>query len=130
VLPTAAIKIKNIMEDKPTTSMEVNYSGSLPEKVNKEVWTKSLKYMPNITYGEIEKHLILSYWIRIKFQNKTSRSIETQKRGYKLFKAGYTSDIWIKSDIKKQGVIVHFLVRCQVSAEMKTKAYTCMYMSI
>ena len=38
------------MEDKPGTSAEVNEPESQPAYANKELWTKSLKNMPNITW--------------------------------------------------------------------------------
>ncbi len=110
------------MEDKPSTSMEVNEPGSLPAKVNEAVWTKSLKNMPSITYGEIENYLILD---KDKLpDHKPAEALKHKKGGYRLFKAGYTSNIWVKSNIKKEGNNVYFLVRCKVNAEMKKKTYT------
>ena len=110
------------MEDKPGTSAEVNEPESQPAYANKELWTKSLKNMPNITYGEIEKHLILEK-DNVPDQ-KSADALKHKKGGYKLFKAGYINNIWVKSCIKKQGNTLYFLVRCDVSAEMKKKMYT------
>ncbi len=110
------------MEDKPSTSMEVNEPGSLPAKVNEAVWAKSLKNMPSITYGEIKNYLILD---KDKLpDHKPAEALKHKKGGYRLFKAGYTSNIWVKSNIKKEGNNVYFLVRCKVNAEMKKKTYT------
>ncbi len=77
------------MENKPSTSMEVNEpAGSLPAKVNEAVWTKSLKNMPSITYGEIENYLILD---KDKLpDHKPAEALKHKKGGYRLFKAGYT----------------------------------------
>ena len=110
------------MEDKPGTSAEVNEPESQPAYANKELWTKSLKNMPNITYGEIEKHLTLEK-DNVPDQ-KPADALKHKKGGYKLFKAGYINNIWVKSCIKKQGNTLYFLVRCDVRAEMKKKMYT------
>ena len=78
--------------------------------------------MPSITYGEIENYLILD---KDKLpDHKPAEALKHKKWGYRLFKAGYTSNIWVKSNIKKEGNNVYFLVRCKVNAEMKKKTYT------
>ena len=40
-----------------------------------------------------------------------------------IFKAGFTTQIKVKSKVKKGNDAVHFFVRCQVSAQMRKKEY-------
>ena len=40
-----------------------------------------------------------------------------------MFKAGYVTKIWVKSNIKKEDDCSYFLVRCQVNSEMKKQYY-------
>ena len=52
-----------------------------------QLWTKSIKHMPNFTHTHIEKHLILE---KKKLPDKIpADAIKHKKDGYRLFKAGY-----------------------------------------
>ena len=74
--------------------------------------------MPNFTNTHIKKHLILE---KEKLPDKkTADAIKHKKGGYRLFKAGYVTKIWVKSNIKKGEDFPYFLVRCQVNAEMNS----------
>ena len=54
---------------------------------------------------------------------KPADAIKHKKGGYRLFKAGYVTKIWVKSNIKKGQDFSYFLVCCQVNAEMKKQDY-------
>ena len=47
------------MEDKSCTSSEAGQHLLMPNVQLAQLWTKSLKHMPNFTRTHIEKHLIL-----------------------------------------------------------------------
>ena len=47
------------MEDKSCTSSEAGQHLLMPNVQLAQLWTKSLKHMPNFTHTHIEKHLIL-----------------------------------------------------------------------
>ena len=52
--------------------------------------------------------------------------ISTQKSDHSsnyIFKAGFTTQIKVKSKVKKGNDAVHFLIRCQVSVQMRIKEY-------
>ena len=69
----------------------------------------------------IEKHLILE---KEKLPDKKPADVIKHKKGkYTLFKAGYVTKIWVKSNIKKGEDFPFFLVRCQVNTEMKKQDY-------
>ena len=105
------------MEDKPGTSTETDQHLSMPNVQLAQLWTKSLKHMPNFTYAHILKHLILE---KGKLPDKKpADALKHTKDGYRLFKAGYATNIWVKSNIKKADTFPYFLVRCRVNAEMK-----------
>ena len=73
--------------------------------------------MPNFTHTHIEKHLVLE---KEKLPDKKpADAIKHKKGGYRLFKAGYVTKIWVKGNIKKGEDFPYFLVHCQVNAEMK-----------
>ena len=110
------------MEDKPCTSTKADQQTSMPEVYNQQLWTKSLKDMPNFTHEHIEKYLILE---KDKTPDKKpAEALKHKKAGYRLFKAGYATKIWVKANIRKADNIPHFIVRCQVNAEMRKLEYT------
>ena len=109
------------MEDKSCTSSETGQHFLMPNVQLAQLWTKSLKHMPNFTHTHIEKHLILE---KEKLPDKISAdALKHKKDGYILFKAEYVTKILVKSNIKKGDDFSHFLVHCQVNAEMKKQDY-------
>jgi hypothetical protein len=58
-----------------------------------------------------------------RLDKKPADALKCKKGGYRLFKAGYVTKIWVKSNIKKGEDFPYFLVHCQVNADMKKQNY-------
>ena len=80
---------------------------------------KWLTSIPVFTYEKLEHHIVLSD----KTLNKPVEAKKHKKSGYRLFKAGFVTQVEVKPDVKKGNDTKYFLVRCLVSAEMRRKQY-------
>ena len=102
------------MEDEPCTSMGSKSEKQLPVPGGGQMWAKNLLDIPSFSYQKLEQHLILE-------SEKTAEALKHEKGGYRLFKAGFTTQIKVISKVKKGNDAVHFLIRCQVNAQMRKK---------
>ena len=104
------------MEDVACNSTKADQQTTVTEQYNDQFWTKILKDMPHFTHEHIEKHLILE---KDKTPDKKlANALKHKKGGYRLFKAGYATKIWVKGNMRKAHSIPHFIMRSQVHAEM------------
>ena len=97
------------MEDKSWTSREAGQHLLMPNVQLAQLWTKSLEHMPHFTHTHIEKHLILE---KEKLPDKKpADAIKHKKGGYRFFKAGHVTKIWVKAILKRERI---FLTLCVV----------------
>ena len=85
------------MDCEPSTSMEADKN--ITAKV--DGWTRSLKYVPGFSYEKLEKHLLVDD--QKTPDGKHAEAFKHEKKGYKLFKAGYPRQFIVKPNVKKGG---------------------------
>ena len=82
------------MKDEPCTSMGSKSEKQLPVPGGGQMWTKNLLDIPSFSYQKLEQHLILESEKTADL--KPEDALIHKKGGYRLFKAGFTTQIKVK----------------------------------
>ena len=82
------------MEDEPCTSMGSKSEKQLPVPGGGQMWTKNLLDIPSLSYQKLEQYLILESEKTADL--KPAEALKHKKGVYRLFKAGFTTQIKVK----------------------------------
>ena len=79
------------MDNEPSTSLQADKNATAIV----DLWTESLKYMPEFSYEELEKHLVVD--AKKTPDGKPAGAFKHKKKVYiKLFKASYLRQFRVK----------------------------------
>ena len=84
-----------------------------------KAWTRDLQSLPPFSHDLLQKHLITE----TQADNSATGAYKHKKLGYQLFKDRYVKQVQVKSEVKKDGNQVCYLIKGTVHASMKRKSY-------